>query len=649
MTTLSMVTRQAARRLAQCLSASLRFSTSGSGRGSAGFASAAGALRGHRTALNAPLRAAGLVSPAWLSGGVQPRAAAAAGRGYAASGLPPHTELGMPALSPTMSQGNIAAWKKKEGDEIAAGDVLCEVETDKATMEWEAQDEGFLAKILVPEGTKDIPVGAPVAVVVDDAGDVGAFSDYTPGAAPAAAAEPDEAPAQEQAPAEEGGGGGGGSGTYPPHTVMGLPALSPTMSQGNIASWKKKPGDEVAAGDSLAEIETDKATMDWESQDDGYVAALLVKDGAKDIAVGSPVLVFVEDQDAVDAFKGYTLEDAKGGAPKNDAKPAKPAPAEKPKKEEPQPSQPAKPAPAAPAQGAPAKGGRVIASPYARKLAREAGVDIANATGSGPGGRIVAADVQQLTEGDGGAAPAPSQEAPAQGAPAAGEWTDEVHSQVRRITAQRLLESKTSVPHYYLTVDVRMDKLLALRSQLNKALEKDGAKLSVNDLIVKASALALRKVPGVNASWFPEYIRQYHDVDVGVAVQTPGGLMVPVVRDADLLGLNEINATVRDLAAKAKANKLKPDEFSGGTFTISNLGMFGITEFSAIINPPQAAILAVGSSQPRVVASPDGGFAEAHIMAATLSCDHRVVDGALGAQWLATFRGYVEEPSTMLL
>ncbi|BDA46555.1 Dihydrolipoyllysine-residue acetyltransferase component of pyruvate dehydrogenase complex, mitochondrial [Coccomyxa sp. Obi] len=570
-------------------------------------------------------------------------------RAFASGGLPPHTVLEMPALSPTMSQGNIAAWKKKEGEEYAAGDVLCEVETDKATMDWEAQDEGVLAKILAPDGTKDIAVGTPVAVIVDDAADVGAFKDYKPGAeasaAPAAAAkeEPEEDEQEDDSPAES----SGGSGDYPPHTIMGLPALSPTMSQGNIAEWKKKEGDEVSAGDSIAEVETDKATMDWESQDDGYMAKLLVPDGTKDIPVGSPVAVFVEDQDSVSAFANFTAEDAKGGgAPKKAPKKEKPAK----KAEAPAPPTPAPQKAAAPsAPKAPSSGGRVVASPYARKLAREAGVDIAQANGSGPGGRIVAADVQQLISSGGSkpaAAGAPAAHAPQQ---AEGDFTDIPNSQVRRITAQRLLESKTTIPHYYLTVDLNADRLLKLRAQLNESLAASGQKLSVNDFIIKASAVALRKVPEVNASWYPDFIRVYDNIDVSVAVQTPGGLMVPVVRDADVLGLAEISATVKELAQKAKAGKLRPEEYTGGTFSISNLGMYGISEFAAIINPPQAAILAVGTTQQKVVAQPGGGFAESAVMAVTMSCDHRVVDGALGAQWLQAFRGYIEDPATMLL
>jgi pyruvate dehydrogenase E2 component (dihydrolipoamide acetyltransferase) len=580
-------------------------------------------------------------------------------RGFA--DLPPHTELAMPSLSPTMSQGNIASWKKKEGDEIAAGDVLAEVETDKATMEWEAQDEGFLAKILKGDGSKDLPVGTPVAVVVEDKEAVSAFKDYQPGqggGAQAAASQGGESePAQQEAaePAGEESSSSGGGGDYPPHSVMGLPALSPTMSQGNLATWKKKEGDEVAAGDSIAEIETDKATMDWESQDDGFIAKLLVPEGSKDIAVGQPVMVFVEDKDSISAFKDFQ---AGGGAkqPAKQDKPKQQKQQEPPKQEQPQqrsrPQQQQQSQKAAPPSPQPS-GGRVRASPYAHKLAAEAGVDISQATATGAEGRIVAADVQKLIESGGGKASQQTAAGAGQQMPQAQEgttWTDIPNSQIRRVTAKRLLESKQTIPHYYLTIDTRADKLVQLRQQLNQQLAaRDGGKLSVNDFVVKAAALALRKVPGVNASWTPDYIRQYHYIDISVAVQTPQGLMVPVVRDADHLGLSDISSAVKKLATQAKEGKLSAEDMSGGTFTITNLGMYGVDSFAGIINPPQAAILAIGTTNKRVMLSSDGKFEEASIMSCTLSCDHRVVDGALGAQWLQAFRGYIEDPVSMML
>jgi pyruvate dehydrogenase E2 component (dihydrolipoamide acetyltransferase) len=555
----------------------------------------------------------------------------------------------------------------EEGQEIAAGDVLAEIETDKATMDWESQDDGYVAKILVAAGTKDIKVNTVVGIIVEEKDDAAAFADYQPGeggdAAPASsdsggsdekAAEPSGGGEEQPEPAS--GGGGGGGGNFPPHIMLNMPALSPTMESGNIAAWKVKVGDEVAAGDSLAEVETDKATMDWESQDDGFIAQLLVGDGTKDIKVNTPLAVIVEEKDDVGAFESFSAADAEGKAPppkkdepKADEQPKQAAPeAAKQESQQPAPSKPS--------------GGRVVASPYAKKLAREAGVDVADATPTGLGGRIVAADVEQLVKSGGKGPKKQDAKGPKSPAPSAqgggaevpqrreGGFTDLPNSNIRRITAQRLLESKQTVPHYYVTVAARMDKLMALRKQINEALAAaGGAKLSVNDFVVKASALALRDVPEVNSAWMGDFIRQYHSVDVSVAVQTPNGLMVPVVRNTDTLGLQEINAAVKQLANKAKDNKLKPDEMTGGTFTISNLGMFGVDQFAAIINPPQVAILAVGSAMQRVVPAPAGGFETASYMNVTLSCDHRVVDGALGAQWLGAFKKYIEDPLNMLV
>jgi pyruvate dehydrogenase E2 component (dihydrolipoamide acetyltransferase) len=293
--------------------------------------------------------------------------------------------------------------------------------------------------------------------------------------------------------------------------------------------------------------------------------------------------------------------------------------------------------------------GRVVASPYAKKLAAEAGVSLQGASGSGPGGRIVAADVQHIIAS--GGSPSTAYAEPA--SPAMGAFTDIATSQIRQVIARRLLESKQQIPHYYLTVACRIDRMMDVRTALNATLaasSNGAAKLSVNDFIVKASALALRKVPEVNASWYGDFIRQYHSVDCSVAVQTPAGLMVPIVKDADHKGLASISAEVRQLAAKAKDGKLKPEEFMGGTFTISNLGMFGVHQFAAIVNPPQSAILAVGGAEKRVVpTAAGGGFEEGTFMTVTLSCDHRVVDGAVGAQWLQAFKGYIEDPASMLL
>ena len=536
------------------------------------------------------------------------------------SSLPDYERLSMPALSPTMSQGNIVAWKKKEGDPVQPGDIYCEVETDKATIEWEAQEEGFLAKILKGDGSQNIDVGVPVAILVESEDDIAAFASYSGG--------DEAAPASTNATAS----------SFPAHDVMSMPALSPTMSEGTLLKWKKVVGDEIAAGDVLAEIETDKATMEWEAQEDGILAQILVAEGTSGISVGSPVFIQVDSADSVDAFKSFTLADASGAAPAVAA--SEPVVAEPAAPKAPSTATTAtitRASPSTPAVAVTSTGGRVVASPYARKLAAENNVSLAGLQGSGPGGRIVAADVL--------AAPAGGAEV------SSGAFDDIATTGIRRIIAQRLLESKQQIPHYYLTASCRIDTLSALRAKLNESLAaSDGGKISMNDFVIKASAMALKKVPEANASWHGDFIRQYNMVHCSVAVQTPAGLMVPVVRNADKKGLAAIAADVKSLAAKAREGKLGPEESAEGTFTVSNLGMFGVTQFSAIVNPPQACILAVGSAEKKVVPSSTGaGFEEGTFVTVTLSCDHRVIDGAIGAQWLQAFKGYLEDPASMLL
>jgi len=537
-----------------------------------------------------------------------------------------------------MTQGNIVKWVKKEGDSVAPGDVLCEIETDKATIEWEAQEDGVLAKILYPEGSKDIPCGEVVAIVAEEGADISAFASFDPSSMAAADPSPPPTASKPSAPAAA---SAPVASSFPPHMKLEMPSLSPTMEQGNLQEWKKKEGERVSAGDSLALIETDKASMDWESQDDGYLAKILKPAGTDNIKVGTLVAVLVDEESEVEAFANYTGEET--AAPAAAAAPAPPKTAAS------SPSS-ADASPACPATMA-GDGTRIIASPYAKNLASEAGVSLQGVAGTGEGGRIIAADVEKLIASGGKPGPA---EAPASssvpsafaGMPA---HEDIPTSKIKKITASRLLESKQTVPHYYLSIDCKVDPMLKLRAQLNKSLEKDGGKISVNDFIIKAAAAALMKVPECNASWHGDFVRQYSAADISVAVQTDIGLMVPIVKAADKKGLTAISADVQRLAAKAKAGKLSPAEFTGGTFTISNLGMFGIKSFSAIVNPPQACILAVGGADKRVVAASDRSFAEETVVNVTLSCDHRVVDGAVGASWLKAFKGYLEDPVTLLL
>lgn len=422
---------------------------------------------------------------------------------FARAGLPDHEKLSMPALSPTMSQGNIVAWKKKEGDAVQPGDVYCEVETDKATIEWEAQEEGYLAKILMGDGTQGIDVGVPVAVLVEEEGDVAAFAGYTGDAADVAA--PDGAGSVSGSDAGSGEGSeasSSSSSVFPVHEVMTMPALSPTMAEGTLVAWKKAVGDVISAGDVLAEIETDKATMEWEAQEDGVLAQILVAEGTAGVCVGAPVFVQVEDAAEVASFASFTIADASvDGSEGVDTPAVATTPGSVPSA--PKTAAPAvarvSPTPASvPASSAP-DGARVIASPYARKLAAANGVSLHALQGSGPNGRIVAADVL--------GAPA---SAAAATASTMSPFSDIENSNIRKIIAQRLLESKQQIPHYYLSTTCRVDTVTALRAKLNASLA-DG-KLSMNDFIIKASAMALKKVPEANASWHGDFIRQYNTV-----------------------------------------------------------------------------------------------------------------------------------------
>ncbi|KAH7438294.1 hypothetical protein KP509_04G008900 [Ceratopteris richardii] len=434
------------------------------------------------------------------------------------------------------------------------------------------------------------------------------------------------------------------------HQEIGMPSLSPTMTQGNIAKWRKKEGGPVAPGDVLCEIETDKATLEMEAMDEGFLAKILCGDGSKDIPVGQAIAIVVDSEEEVPQFKDYKADKAVSSSPPKE----KSAPKEEASKPSPTPSPPK---PSSPSQSEPPNlgtestiadaGDRVFASPLARKIAAEKNVPLSSLKGTGPNGRIVKADVEEFLASG---AKAPSQRPLERPLPSL-DFTDIPNTQIRRITAQRLLFSKQTIPHYYLTVDTRVDNLLALRTKLNNLQEASGGKrISINDFVLKAAAMALKKVPECNSSWTDEYIRQYHNVNISVAVQTDFGLLVPVVQNADKKGLAAIAEDVKLLAEKAKKNSLKPADYEGGTFTVSNLGgPFGVKQFCAIINPPQACILAVGTTEKRVISDSEGGFTTATYMSSTLSCDHRVVDGAIGARWLGAFKSYIEDPITLIL
>jgi pyruvate dehydrogenase E2 component (dihydrolipoamide acetyltransferase) len=445
-------------------------------------------------------------------------------------------------------------------------------------------------------------------------------------------------------------------------TPIKMPALSPTMEEGTLAKWLVKPGDKVEAGDIMAEIETDKATMEFEAVDEGTIASIAVEEGSEGVKVGTVIAMLAEE--------GEDLDEAAAAAPSDAAEAVDDEAADTAEADTGAKDEPAKAAPRASAEPARAaietdtkapaapkddSGGRIIASPLARRIAEQKGVDLAGVTGSGPRGRIIKADVEGLETG---AAPAkaeassPAASAPPKPATLGGDLDAPYEAQklnnVRKVIARRLTEAKQTIPHIYLTVDVRLDALLDLRKQLNSSLEADGVKLSVNDLLIKALARALQRVPACNVSFQGDELFQYTREDISVAVAAPSGLITPIIRDAGKKGLAQISTEMKELAAKAKDNKLQPQEYQGGTASLSNLGMFGTKQFDAVINPPQAMILAVGAGEqrPHVI---DGALGVATVMSATGSFDHRAIDGADGAQLMEAFKQLCEDPMGLVV
>ncbi|MEM7722431.1 MAG: pyruvate dehydrogenase complex dihydrolipoamide acetyltransferase [Pseudomonadota bacterium] len=432
-------------------------------------------------------------------------------------------------------------------------------------------------------------------------------------------------------------------------TEILMPALSPTMEEGTLAKWLVKEGDEVSSGDLLAEIETDKATMEFEAVDEGVIGKILVAEGTEAVKVNSPIAVLLGDGESADDIGSAPA--AAAPAPVAEAAPADaPAPAA------------ATPGPAAPAAS---DGTRIFASPLARRIAKDKGLDLSQIKGSGPHGRIVKADVESATAQPAAAAAA----APAPAAPAAAatgamptgpsaeqvlkmyegrDYEEVALNGMRKTVASRLTEAKQTIPHFYLRRDIQLDALLKFRSQLNKQLEARGVKLSVNDFVIKACALALQAVPDANAVWGGDRIIKLKPSDVAVAVAVDGGLFTPVLQDSEMKSLSALSAEMKDLATRARDGKLKPHEYVGGSFAISNLGMFGIDNFDAVINPPHGAILAVGAGVKKPVVGEDGELAVATVMSVTLSVDHRVIDGALGAQLLQAIKDNLENPMVML-
>ena len=559
----------------------------------------------------------------------------------------------MPRLSDTMTEGVIAAWHKQVGDAVKKGELLADIETDKATMELESYKDGTLLHIGAGKGGT-IQVNDLLAIIGQQGEDISAQvsgggaaaqpdmqkKEVTQETTPVAKGEGDMPPLQAAVPS-----GASSMDISKMEEVVLMPRLSDTMTDGVIAAWHKQVGDVVKKGDLLADIETDKATMELESYKDGKLLYQGAEKGQK-IAVND-LLCIIGDESKVDVQQ--IVAAAKGGAqpqatgtPNTEQRTSNNEVAEN--------TQPQQQA--ATAEPQPSSNGRLKASPLAKKLAQEKGIDIRQVQGSGDGGRIVKSDIDAFVPKQTPAAQPQTAEAKPQAAPAPqpivqGQegFSDTPVSQMRKVIAKRLSESKFGAPHFYLTAEITMDKAMEARAQMN---EVSDVKISFNDMVVKAAAMALRKHPAVNSSWMGDFIRQYQHINIGVAVAIEDGLIVPVVRFADQKTLSQIAAETKTLAGKAKSKKLQPNEFSGNTFTVSNLGMMDIDEFTAIINPPDSAIMAVGRIKEIVVKRGDG-FGVSNVMKITMSCDHRSVDGAVGAAFLQTFRKYLENPVTMLV
>jgi pyruvate dehydrogenase E2 component (dihydrolipoamide acetyltransferase) len=536
----------------------------------------------------------------------------------------------MPRLSDTMTEGVIAAWHKKVGDAVKKGDLLAEIETDKATMELESYQDGILLHIGTPTGGKlqvnDLlaifgKAGEDVsALVAQHAGGAATAAPATPAPAapaPATASAPAATPAINPASMEE---------------VVLMPRLSDTMTEGVIAAWHKQVGDAVKKGEILAEIETDKATMELESYKDGVLLYQGAKAGEK-IQVNDLLCIIGKPGLDVAAIAAAIAGGAAPAASEPAAATAAPAPVA---------------APAAPAAASVVNEGRIFASPLAKKMATEKGIDLRYVKGSGDNGRITKADIDNYTPAA-ASAPVTSATPASVAIPAAPagqvSFEDVPVSQMRKTIARRLSESLFTAPHFYLTMTIDMDAAVAARGKIN---ETAPVKISFNDMVLKAAALALKQHPKVNSSWLGDAIRINHHINIGVAVAVDEGLLVPVVRFADGKSLSQIGTEVKTFAQKAKDKKLQPSDWEGSTFTISNLGMYGIDQFTAIINPPDACILAVGGIA-QVPVVKNGQVVPGNIMKVTLSCDHRVVDGATGAAFLQTLKSLLEEPLRMLV
>ncbi|MCL5130093.1 MULTISPECIES: pyruvate dehydrogenase complex dihydrolipoamide acetyltransferase [unclassified Algibacter] len=537
--------------------------------------------------------------------------------------------VNMPRLSDTMEEGTVAAWLKKVGDKIEEGDILAEIETDKATMEFESFNEGTLLYIGIQEG-ETTKVDELLAIIGEEGEDISALiSGGGNASAEATEEKTEEAPAAvEVAPEATSAAAELPEGVI----VVTMPRLSDTMEEGTVATWLKKVGDKVDEGDILAEIETDKATMEFESFQSGTLLYIGLQEG--DSAKVDELLAIIgpAGTDVSGVASSFSTAAPVAEAPKAEAK--KEAP-----KSAPAPAAPSKPKTSAPAPTPVTADGRVHVSPLAKKLAEDKGINLTRIQGSGENGRIVKRDIENYE--------------PAASAASAGKFVasgqedfDDIdNSQMRKAIAKALTNSKFSAPHYYLSVEFDMENAMSFRTQFNSIPD---TKISYNDIVVKACALALKQHPQVNSQWFADKMRLNNHVHIGVAVAVPDGLVVPVVKFANEQTLPQIGGAVRELAGKAKNKKLTPDEMQGSTFTVSNLGMFGIDTFTSIINQPNSAILSVGNIVEKPVVK-NGQIVVGNTMKLSLACDHRTVDGATGALFLQTLKGYIENPVTMLV
>ncbi len=558
----------------------------------------------------------------------------------------------MPKMSDTMEEGVIASWLKKVGDEVESGDILAEVETDKATMELESFEDGTLLHIGVEE-SNSVPVDGVIAIIGEEGEDIAdLLKDIESGGGSNGDKKNDKKEPSESEPEEttdEADEAVDASDVAA--NVILMPKMSDTMEEGVIASWLKKVGDEVESGDILAEVETDKATMELESYEDGTLLYIGVDEGGSVPVDGVIAVIGEKDADYEKLLKANSGK--KSEKKSNEDAPSKSAPEDKETTSE------DKDAPAyVPSRSSNGTSsndttdGRVKASPLAKKMAQEKGYDIASIEGSGEHGRIIKRDVENFKPSQPSAEPQKTEKtaddsAPVTLPPVVGEerYEEKKVSQMRKAIARRLSESKFGAPHFYLTMEINMDRAIAARKSIN---EYSPVKISFNDIIIKATAAALRQHPDVNVAWQGDTMRYNEHVHIGVAVAVDEGLLVPVIRFADNKSLAHISTEVKDLAGQAKNKKLQPKDQEGGTFAISNLGMFGIEEFTAIINPPNACILAVGGIKQTAVVK-DGQLVPGSVMKVTLSCDHRAVDGAVGSAFLQTLKAFIEDPIRIMI